>query len=80
MPTSKELVEIATIEYYELTKRIQQLHPAIMRLEGSLLYSEQDYREAWDDANWRLERVEKTVRRIRQDIEEIERKERNQDG
>lgn len=80
MPTSKELVEIATIEYYELTKRIQQLHPAIMRLEDSLLYSEQDYREAWDDANWRLERVEKTVRRIRQDIEEIERKERNQDG
>ena len=80
MPTSKELVEMATIEYYGLVVCMQQLHQAIMRLEDSLLYRKPDYREAWDDADGRLQRVEETVRRIRQDIDGIKREEGDRNG
>lgn len=75
MPTSRDLVQRATIEYYELTRRIQRLHQAIMRLEDSLLYREWDYWEAKDETDEALEGVEETVRRIRENVEEIERKE-----
>lgn len=75
MPTSRDLVQRATIEYYELTRRIQGLHQAIMRLEDSLLYREWDYWEARDETEEALEGVEETVRRIRENLEEIEGKE-----
>ena len=80
MPTSKDLVGRATLKCYELARRIQRLHRAIMRLEDSLMYDEWDYREAWDETHKTLEGIEETVRRIRQDIDGIEGEEGNQDG
>lgn len=75
MPASKDLVGRATIEYYELTRRIQDLHQGIMRLEDSLLYREWDYWEAWDEADGALKRVEETVGRIRENVDGIKREE-----